>query len=61
MNEQKALQIANEYAKQHNWNCDIVWFAGVVEGYYFVWLKTLHCHDIPDSDMRCAYHLPAKS
>jgi hypothetical protein len=39
MNEQKALQIANEYAKQHNWNCDIVWFAGVVDEHYFVWLK----------------------
>lgn len=39
MNEQKALQIANEYAKQHNLHCDIVWFAGVVDEHYFVWLK----------------------
>jgi hypothetical protein len=39
MNEQKALQLATEYARQHNWNCDIIWHAGVIRGYHFVWLK----------------------
>lgn len=39
MTKEEAMKIANNYSQKYYPNCDIVWYAGEIDGFHFVWIK----------------------
>ena len=39
MTKEKAMEIAQQYAKKHHPNYDRIWYAGEKSKWHFVWMK----------------------